>query len=149
VKVGNRTIGKCSSYTHIHTKEVDKILKAQAIAELPDKARVKWPRQRRPRYPVTTQRAREIYPLTNRTYVQIAREAGLDLKRCSICGIERQYGNFHIHHIDGDSTDNRPENLVVLCPDCHTNTHHGYLATAFASEMEGTHPQDEGVVEDW
>jgi hypothetical protein len=27
-----------------------------------------------------------------------------------------------IHHIDGDSTNNKPENLKILCPNCHSLT---------------------------
>lgn len=128
--------------------EVAIILKAEPIPELPDKGHIKWPKQRKSRYPKTTQRVREIYPLTNQIHIQIAGEAGLNRKICSVCGVEREYGNFHIHHINGDSNDNRPENLLVLCPYCHINVHHGYIATRFTSEMEGVHPEDEGIIED-
>ena len=31
----------------------------------------------------------------------------------------------HVHHINGDTLDNRPENLVVLSPKQHSCTHHG------------------------
>jgi predicted HNH restriction endonuclease len=27
-----------------------------------------------------------------------------------------------IHHIDGDATNNKEENLQLLCPNCHTLT---------------------------
>jgi 5-methylcytosine-specific restriction endonuclease McrA len=27
-----------------------------------------------------------------------------------------------VHHINGDPTDSRPENLQFLCPNCHTQT---------------------------
>ena len=46
---------------------------------------------------------------------------------CSLCG----YSGFHprdgktileIDHINGDGTDHRPENLRVLCPNCHALT---------------------------
>lgn len=28
----------------------------------------------------------------------------------------------HVHHIDGDGANNRPENLELLCPNCHSLT---------------------------
>lgn len=47
--------------------------------------------------------------------------------RCSICGWGEvnHYTNrvpLQIHHIDGDSTNNREDNLQLLCPNCHSLT---------------------------
>ena len=44
---------------------------------------------------------------------------------CEICGITEWNGNpltFQIDHIDGDRTNNHLDNLMVLCPNCHTQT---------------------------
>ena len=47
--------------------------------------------------------------------------------KCSICGwheVNPYTGlvPLQLHHINGDSTDNREENLQVLCPNCHSLT---------------------------
>lgn len=46
---------------------------------------------------------------------------------CSVCGYSKKHkitGNYilAIDHIDGDHTNSRPENLRVLCPNCHAET---------------------------
>lgn len=39
---------------------------------------------------------------------------------CEECGSTSRIG---VHHIDGDRTNNSPENLRTLCPTCHTAWH--------------------------
>jgi len=45
---------------------------------------------------------------------------------CSMCGIGPTWNEqslvFETDHIDGDHTNNRPENLRLLCPNCHSQT---------------------------
>ena len=44
---------------------------------------------------------------------------------CQFCGEQRKrWGHkLHVHHINGDKTDNRDENLVALCSSCHRRVH--------------------------
>lgn len=52
-------------------------------------------------------------------------EAGLKTNRCERCGLEEWLGeplNMALHHVNGDGLDNRLENLVLLCPNCHAQT---------------------------
>ena len=50
---------------------------------------------------------------------------GLKENRCEICGITEWQGKSiqcELHHINGNPTDNRIENLQILCPNCHSQT---------------------------
>ena len=46
---------------------------------------------------------------------------------CGWCKVNPNTGEIplEVHHINGDCTDNREENLALLCPNCHslTDTH--------------------------
>jgi len=51
--------------------------------------------------------------------------------RCCIC----QTPFIVIHHIDGDSSNNDPQNLAPLCPNCHSQAHStAQLTTNLTSE---------------
>lgn len=45
---------------------------------------------------------------------------------CADCTIEMAEG-FHIHHHDGDHTNNDPENFRINCPFCHYTKHLGWV----------------------
>lgn len=55
---------------------------------------------------------------------------GINLKRvrgekCEECGITEHNGKpiiFQVDHTNGDRSDNRFENLKILCPNCHSQT---------------------------
>lgn len=55
---------------------------------------------------------------------------GIKDHKCEKCGRTKWYDNpipLELHHINGNNTDNRIENLQMLCPNCHalTDTYRG------------------------
>ncbi len=64
----------------------------------------------------------QSYKLKNRLL-----ESGLKEHRCEKCKRTEWEGlpiPLELHHINGDNTDNRIENLQILCPNCHAQTEH-------------------------
>ena len=52
-------------------------------------------------------------------------KAGLKKNICEMCGIVDWNGkplNMELHHIDGNRNNNKLENLIMLCPNCHAQT---------------------------
>jgi hypothetical protein len=51
--------------------------------------------------------------------------AGLLENVCAECGMDTWRGaalSLCLHHVNGDGKDNRLENLMLLCPNCHSQT---------------------------
>ena len=62
----------------------------------------------------------------NRNHVKLRLvQAGLKELRCELCGIAEWRGrrvSLELHHVNGDGLDNRLENLLLFCPNCHSQT---------------------------
>lgn len=50
---------------------------------------------------------------------------GIKTNKCERCGISEWNGkplNCELHHIDGNNANNNLDNLIILCPNCHSQT---------------------------
>ena len=62
----------------------------------------------------------QTFKLKNRLF-----KAGIKENKCECCGISEWNGkplNMELHHIDGDRTNHKLDNLQILCPNCHSQT---------------------------
>jgi DNA-binding transcriptional ArsR family regulator len=65
-------------------------------------------------------------PERSRTHIKLRLlSAGIKENHCEECGISEWLGeplSMTLHHVNGDGHDNRVENLLLLCPNCHSQT---------------------------
>lgn len=62
----------------------------------------------------------QAFKLKNRLFKE-----GWKEQKCECCGNTEWLGYpipLELHHINGNTTDNRIENLLILCPNCHAQT---------------------------
>jgi predicted HNH restriction endonuclease len=70
------------------------------------------------------QRKKPIAEITSKSsrHARLAKHRG---PRCQSCGLDVWMGEpitLEVHHLDGDSTNNEEDNLLLLCPNCHALT---------------------------
>jgi hypothetical protein len=49
----------------------------------------------------------------------------IPIEKCARCGYCEIKSSLHVHHIDGDHSNDDPDNLTVLCANCHLGLHYG------------------------
>lgn len=65
--------------------------------------------------------------ITNQKLKSKLYELGLKEKRCESCNVGLMYNDkpltLQLHHVDGNNKNNSLNNLMILCPNCHSQTH--------------------------
>lgn len=65
------------------------------------------------------------YKITSNRLLKKLIEEGKKEVKCECCGLSEWNGKqipLELHHINGDHHDNRFENLMAICPNCHAQT---------------------------
>jgi hypothetical protein len=56
-------------------------------------------------------------------------------KQCQICEYDKVIGILELHHIDRNDKNNHISNLILLCPNCHSEDHFNKKDGQFASSF--------------
>lgn len=78
------------------------------------------------------------YKSTTKLKIRLIKE-GIKLETCENCKLSKWMGSkipLELHHKNGNNTDNRLENLQILCPNCHgqTENYRGNNIISYKSE---------------
>lgn len=66
--------------------------------------------------------------MTGRTHKTYRVKAFRELPpSCIDCGYDKHKDILHVHHLDGDRSNNDIANLVIVCPTCHVERHIGLI----------------------
>ena len=96
--------------------------KAKLLDELPDRAKIKWPKKRKFKVVRGGTKTKPKVPRrpSSYQYRDLLEESGKNLYVCERCG---RSAKCQVHHKDGNPWNNTPNNLVVLCRRCHEEIH--------------------------
>lgn len=86
------------------------------------KARERWWETKKPLSEILV--INSTYTSTNHLRKRLIEE-GIKEHRCECCGYTEWLGRpipIQLEHVNGNRTDNRLENLKILCPNCHAQT---------------------------
>jgi len=80
----------------------------------------------------------EVFRLNTTFFNKVHRKRLIEIRGCACenCGITEWLGEElvpDIHHKNRDRTDNRQENLLVLCSNCHRFSHHRRVKRAIST----------------
>lgn len=50
------------------------------------------------------------------------------INECKVCGYNEYPDILGVHHIDKNRANNTPENLMVVCPNCHSLLHRRHIS---------------------
>jgi hypothetical protein len=78
------------------------------------------------RVPVSKYLVHGVRSISNQAIKRKLLDEGLLEDVCALCGLLPEWNGsllcLQLDHVNGDNTDNRLENLRLLCPNCHTQT---------------------------
>lgn len=75
-----------------------------------------------PKYKTAEEYAKSSYVKSSKLKDKLIRD-GIKENKCEICGISSWRGvdlTLELHHKNGNHYDNNLDNLVILCPNCHS-----------------------------